>query len=105
VVGAGQKFPGGLVVPNFIFINDWLQKQGINVNSNEEIIKNQKVIDLLNAEVNKYNENFGHVEQIKKIVLLPAEFSILGGELTPTLKFKRKIIFEKYQKEIDSMYV
>jgi acyl-CoA synthetase (AMP-forming)/AMP-acid ligase II len=54
VVGAGQKFPGGLVVPNFIFIKDWLQKQGINVNSNEEIIKNQKVIDLLNAEVNKF---------------------------------------------------
>jgi long-chain acyl-CoA synthetase len=105
VVGAGQKFPGGLVVPNFIFIKDWLQKQGINVNSNEEIIKNQKVIDLLNAEVNNYNENFGHVEQIKKIVLLPTEFSILGGELTPTLKFKRKIISEKYQKEIDSMYV
>jgi long-chain acyl-CoA synthetase len=104
VVGAGQKFPGGLVVPNFVFIKDWLQKQGINVSSNEEIIKNKKVIDLINAEVNKYNEDFGHVEQIKKIVLLPLEFTIVGGELTPTLKFKRKAISEKYQQEIDSLY-
>jgi len=105
VVGAGQKFPGGLVVPNFIFIKDWLLKNGINENTNQEIILNQKVIDLLNSEVNKYNQDFGHAEQIKKIVLLPAEFTIVGGELTPTLKLKRKAISEKYQKEIDSLYV
>ncbi len=72
--------------------------------SNQEIIDNQQVADRINKEINEFNKRFGNWEQIKKIALLPAELSIEGGELTPTLKLKRKIINEKYKVLIEKMY-
>lgn len=106
VVGEGQRFPAALIVPNFAFVKDWADRKGMNLrnNSNQEIIDNQQVIDRINKEINEFNKRFGNWEQIKKIALLPAELSIEGGELTPTLKLKRKIIFEKYKALIENMY-
>ncbi len=107
VVGEGKKFPAALIVPNFAFLKDWGEKKGIPLKklSNEDIVKNDKVISRIHEEVEEMNKNFGHWETIKKYHLLSKEFSIVNGELTPTLKFKRKIIMEKYNAEYEALYI
>ena len=106
VVGEGQKFPAALIVPNFNVCLDWAKENDsslLNV-TREEFINHSKIKQLIADEVDKLNSNFGNWEQIKKFILLPNEFTIETGELTPTLKMKRKIIAKKYEKEINEIY-
>ena len=106
VVGENEKFPSAFIVPNFAFIKEWASKNKITIgdNSNLAIIENKEVIQLIQAEVDYYNLQFGHWEQIKKIALLENELSVDGGELTPTLKLKRKVILEKYKSNYAKIY-
>lgn len=106
VVGAGEKFTGALIVPAYHNLKEWckLNKIADSV-SNEELIKNQQVIDQYNSIIDNFNKNFGHIEQIKKFRLLPHEWSIEGGEMTPTLKLKRKVILEKYKDDVRQIYL
>jgi len=105
VVGAEQKFAGALIVPAFNAINDWAKKSGIQLNDNpEEIIRNEKVLELFRDVVEENNKNFNPVEQVKKFELLTHPWSVDGGELTPTLKLKRKVIQEKYIDAIQRIY-
>jgi len=106
VIGEGQRFPAAIIVPNFAFLHDWAMRKEINIKnlSNEQIIKNEHVLARIQREVDLYNERFGSWEKIKKFELLPAEMSIDGGELTPTLKLKRKVILQKYSKLVDKIY-
>lgn len=104
VVGEDRKFTGALIVPSFANLKKWAAKNGINAASNEELVKNERVIDLYKQALDKYNQFFSHIEQIKKFVLLPHEWTVDAGELTPTLKVKRKAIMQKYNEEIESLY-
>ena len=104
VIGAGEKFTGALIVPAFNPLKEWCSEQGINYNGNESVIKNEKVLGLIKDTVERYNQNFNQVEQIKRFELLPREWSVEGGELTPTLKLKRKVILEKYKDAVDRIY-
>ena len=106
VIGENEKFPSAFIVPNFAFIRDWASKNSISIgdNSNTSIIENPEVKKLIQAEVDYYNLQFGHWEQIKKFDLFDKEFSIEGGELTPTLKLKRKVILEKYKSHYSKIY-
>jgi long-chain acyl-CoA synthetase len=104
VIGANRKFTAALIVPSFVNLRSWCDQHKINVVSNEELVKNPKVTELYQSIVDKYNPEFNHVEQIKKIALLPDEWSIDGGELTPTGKMKRRVILEKYSGEIENIY-
>ena len=104
VVGAEQKFTGALIVPGFNAVKEWCAEHGVEFNGNEKIIKNEKVVNLIKDTVERYNQNFNQVEQIKKFELLPYEWSVEGGELTPTLKLKRKVIMEKYKDAIERIY-
>ncbi len=105
VMGEYQKFPSALIVPNFEYIKEWLKASNRNSSlSNQEIIQLEIVKNKIQDEVNVLNEGYGSWEKIKKFALLPNEFSIEGGELTPTLKLKRKQILEKYQKEFNEIY-
>lgn len=104
VIGAGQKFVSALIVPSFANLSDWAKRKEISFNSIEELIAHEKVQDLYNKVVNKYNENFNHVEQIKKFTLCRNEWSIDSGELTPKLSLKRKVVMEKYHDIIENMY-
>lgn len=104
VVGEDRKFTAALIVPSFSNLRNWAQKRGITANSNEELLKHPDVQDLFKQAVEKYNQFFNHIEQVKKFVLLPKEWTVDGGELTPTLKAKRKVILEKYKAEIDGIY-
>jgi long-chain acyl-CoA synthetase len=104
VTGAEQKFTGALIVPAFNALKEWCAEHSIEFTGNEKIIKNEKVVNLIKDTVERYNQNFNQVEQIKKFELLPHEWSVEGGELTPTLKLKRKVIMEKYKDAIERIY-
>jgi len=97
VIGDGQKMPAAFIQPNFEFVKTWEKLHGITVGStNEEIIMNPKVIERIQEEIDILNEKFGNWEKIKRFELTPNVWSISGGELTPTLKLRRKIVMEKY---------
>ncbi|MBO9731662.1 MAG: long-chain fatty acid--CoA ligase [Chitinophaga sp.] len=104
VVGEDRKFTAALIVPSFGNLRGWAAKNNISATSNEELVKNPAVIDLFKQAVDKYNQFFSHIEQVKKFVVLPHEWTVDAGELTPTLKAKRKVILEKYKKEIEGIY-
>ncbi|MFN8353499.1 MAG: long-chain fatty acid--CoA ligase [Spirosomataceae bacterium] len=104
VVGEGQRFPGALIVPEFEQLKKFCQEKGIKTTEPTEIVKQSEVNALLKEEVNNMNKNFAQYEQIKKIELLSKPFTIDSGELTPTLKLKRKVILEKYKNLVDTMY-
>ena len=104
VVGENKKFPSALIIPSFVYLKDWCAIKGIDYNSNEQIIKEEAVVKRIQREVDALNNNFGQWEQIKKFTLLPREFTIDAGELTPKLSMKRKAIIEKYSDKIELMY-
>jgi long-chain acyl-CoA synthetase len=106
VIGEGEKFPAVFIVPNFAFVKEWALRHNLDFSqlSNDEIIANQSLIDRINEEISEINLEYGSWEQLKKVKLLPQEFTIEGGELTPTLKFKRKKILEKYQAQYQAIY-
>lgn len=105
VIGEGEKMPAALIQPSFENLKAWAQSEGISLSdSKSEIVKNEKVLKLFQDELDKHNKSLGHWEQIKKFELTPSEWSIDGGELTPTLKLKRKIILEKYKDLYKKIY-
>ncbi|MET0635704.1 MAG: long-chain fatty acid--CoA ligase [Chitinophagaceae bacterium] len=104
VVGSGQKFVGALIVPAIPMLKEWMKEHDIPFTSKEDAICNKEVLKLLKDTVDKYNENFNHVEQIKKFELLCNEWSVDTGELTPKLSMRRKVIMEKYKDSIDKIY-
>ncbi len=106
IIGEGQKFPSALIVPSFAFVKEWAKKKGIDIgDSNKSLVENQLVKDRIKKEIDSFNEGFGNWERIKRFELLESEMSIEGGELTPTLKLKRKIILQKYAELVDKIYV
>ncbi|MFD1469044.1 AMP-dependent synthetase/ligase [Hymenobacter caeli] len=104
VVGADQKFPAALVVPSFADLRGWCKRHGVPEASDAEIIKNEKVVDLYEGLVKKYNQSFAQWEQVKRIVLLPEQWTVESGEMTPTMKVKRKVITEKNKALIEGLY-
>ena len=104
VVGAGKKFTAALIVPSYTNLIPWCKQNDIPFTSHQQLIADKRVISLFQSAIDKFNPEFNHVEQVKKITLLPEEWSIESSELTPTGKMKRKVITEKYAAEIDKMY-
>jgi len=104
VVGAERKFVGALIVPSFVQVKDWCRKNNIPFTTNEEMVYHPRVIALYKELVEGFNKYFNHVEQIKKFELLPHEWSVVTGELTPKLSLKRKVIMEKYRDVIERIY-
>jgi long-chain acyl-CoA synthetase len=104
VVGAERKFAGALIIPSFSALRVWGELNGIHTENPKELIRNPRVIELYKNIVEEYNQLFNHVEQIKKFELLEKEWNIEGGELTPKLSLKRKVIMEKYRDAIERIY-
>jgi long-chain acyl-CoA synthetase len=104
LAGDGRKFIGALIVPNFDNLKEWCKENNIAFENKESAVKDKVIHDLYMKIVNEANANFGKVEQVKMIHLLPEEFSIEAGELTPTMKLKRKVIREKYAAQIESFF-
>ncbi len=104
LVGEGQKFVSALIVPNFDAVRSWCVRNEIKFEGKEEVLKNEKVLAYFQSIIDRDNEQFNHVEQIRKFILLPTEWTVDGGELTPSLKMKRKVIVSKFQQQINSFY-
>jgi long-chain acyl-CoA synthetase len=104
IIGADQKYVSALIVPSFADLRDWCRQNNIPYSGNEEIVKNDKVKELYRQLIDSFNKFFNHVEQVKKFDLLPNEWGIDTGELTPKLSLKRKVIFEKNKERIELLY-
>jgi long-chain acyl-CoA synthetase len=104
MIGNKRNFPAALVVPNFDNLEKWAKGKGLAFADREDLIAKPEVqahYDDLLKNLTKDNAQF---ERIKKVSLLPKEFSVEAGELTPTLKVKRRVVEQKYQSIIDRMY-
>jgi long-chain acyl-CoA synthetase len=104
VIGDRRKFLAALLVPDFEALKPWAEKQGISVASNEKLIADPKVRELIGKEVTAVNANLAGFEKIVAWELLPNEFTLETGEITPTLKVKRRVINQKYGHVIDRLY-
>jgi long-chain acyl-CoA synthetase len=104
VVGENRRFPAALIVPEFDVIIHHFKQAGVYFNSDSEIVVHPEVKALIEAEVRRLNQRFGRYSQIKKFALLAEKWSITGGELTPTLKLKRRLLLAKYAREIKSLF-
>jgi len=105
VVGSGQKYAAALIVPSFLGLQDWCQHKGITYTTDAEMITKPEVIEKFQREIDKTNEGLAQYETIKKFKLIPSMWTVETGELTPTLKVKRKNITVNYLTEINSMYI
>lgn len=104
VIGDSRKFVSALIIPNYQTLEQYATEQKIPYDNVEELVKNQQINDYVFGRIELLQSQFTNYEKIKKIILLPRPFSVEEGELTNTLKLRRKIILEKYATEIDSMY-
>ena len=104
IVADMHKFVSALIVPNFKVLEKWAENEGMEFSSREQLVKDPKVIQHYWNRIDTLQQQFAHYEQIKKFVLLPHAFSMKNGELTNTLKIKRRVVAEHYKEEIDKMY-
>ena len=104
VVGENQKFAAALIVPNFENLKTWCEENHITYTTNAEMIKDKKVTDRYRKEVEAYNKYFGDFEKVKRFELVDREWTIEEGEITPSLKLRRKVVAEHYQDLIDVMF-
>ena len=104
LIGAERKFPAALIVPAWEQIESYCKLKGIEFTSHSELCKHPRIVDLIQRQIDALTPNLAKYERIKKIALLENEFTIEGGELTPTLKVKRRVIDEKYRDVIEELY-
>ncbi len=104
VVGDGRKYAAALLVPSFENLKDWCGKHGVRFESNEQAIKEEKVLAEIEKAVAQYNAKAASWEQIKKTTLLPRLWSIESGELTPSMKLKRKVVMKNFEAEVEALF-
>ncbi len=104
LIGDNRKFVSVLISPNFKELESWAKQNGVNGNDHAALAGDPKVKKLYEGIIQKVNGSLAHFESIKKVTVVPDEWSVEDGELTPSLKLKRRVIVEKYKAQIDKMY-
>ncbi len=104
VIGENQKFVGAIIVPHFEFIRKWCHKKCEGLETNEQIANSDIVKERIWEDIQKYNKRFGHIQQIKKFELVTEQWTVETGEMTPTLKLKRRVIKKNYEAIINKIY-
>jgi long-chain acyl-CoA synthetase len=104
MIGNKRNFPSALVVPNFDNLEKWAREHGVAATSREELVRDPRVVELYDRTIAELTQHLAQFERIKRIALLPREFSLEAGELTPTLKVKRRVVEQKYKDVIDRLY-
>jgi long-chain acyl-CoA synthetase len=104
MIGNKRNFPSALVVPNFEILQKWARENGVAAASTDELVRDPRVIALYDRTVLELTSDLAQFERIKKVALLPREFTLEAGELTPTLKVKRRVVEQKYKDVIDRLY-
>lgn len=104
VVAEGKPFVTAIIVPNFEALKEYLPKLNIPFTSWEEVVKLDKIKEFYHQKLEEIQQSLAGFEKVKKFTLMPAEFEVGSGEITPTLKIKRNIVLDKYAALIDKMY-
>ncbi len=104
LIGNGRKFPAALIVPDWERVESYAELKGLNTRDHAKLCRNPRVIDLFERQVAGLTTDLANYERVKKIALLEHELTIEGGELTPTMKVKRRVVDEKYKDVIDALY-
>jgi long-chain acyl-CoA synthetase len=105
LIGDRRKFLTALIVPNFEKLERDAQAMGVTYKTPDELVRHEKVRQLIQGEIDRFNQNLDRQEKIRRFALLARDFSIDEDEITPSLKVKRKNIDQKYKSVIDEMYV
>jgi long-chain acyl-CoA synthetase len=93
-----------LIVPDFESLRAWAKEQGVSNSDKQQLVADRRVVEMIKADVNRLTRELAEYEKVKRIALVAEEFSVDGGELTPTLKVKRRVVEEKYGELIESLY-
>jgi long-chain acyl-CoA synthetase len=104
VIGDGRKFPAAIIIPNFEVLHNELAEMGLEGTGPAELILDRRVVSFFEGEVERHTGDFSQYEKIKAVMLLDRELTVDGGEMTPTLKVRRRIVNEKFQERIDQLY-
>ncbi|HEX4602880.1 MAG TPA: long-chain fatty acid--CoA ligase [Candidatus Angelobacter sp.] len=104
VLGDKRKYASVIISPHFPVLEDWARANGVAFSSWQELVASEKVRDLYKGILEDLNKKLAHFETIKKIIVVPDEFTVASGEITPTLKLKRRVIEAKYKQQIDELY-
>ena len=104
IYGDGKKFLSALIIPNFDALRQWAEERDLHFKDNNEMVNHPKIIRLMEHRIEKRSEILAKYEKVKKFVLLDKELSMENGEITPTLKLRRKIITEKYKDKREALY-
>lgn len=104
LIGDNRKFVSVLISPNFKALEGWAKQNGVSVSGRPELVKDPKVQKMYEGLIQKVNGGLAHFESIKKVTVVPDEWSVEEGELTPSLKLKRRVINDKYKEQIEAMY-
>jgi long-chain acyl-CoA synthetase len=104
LIGNERKFPAALIVPNFEMLESYARLKGLELQTPKDYCDNARIIDLIERQVFEHTEHLAQFEKVKRIALLENEMTVEGGELTPTLKVRRKIVDEKYRDIIERIY-
>lgn len=104
IVAEGKSFVTALIIPNFEALKEQLDKMSIPFTNWEDIVKSEKIKEFYREKIEEIQKNLAGFEKVKKFVLMPSEFEMTSGEITPTLKVKRNVIMQKYADVINGMY-
>ncbi|HWO03101.1 MAG TPA: long-chain fatty acid--CoA ligase [Blastocatellia bacterium] len=104
VIGSGRKYVSALIVPEFENLRAWAKEQRIETTNKNELVADRRVVEMMKNEVNRVTSELADYEKVKRIGLVAQEFTIDGGELTPSLKVRRRVVEEKYKGLIESLY-
>ncbi|MBK9313615.1 MAG: long-chain fatty acid--CoA ligase [Acidobacteria bacterium] len=104
VIGDQRKFPSALIFPNLEVLKNYAVQQGIEYRDVASLVRDPRIIKLVQSEVERNTDDLSQYEKIKAVLLLESEMTIENGELTPTLKVKRRVVTERNQKSIDQLY-
>lgn len=104
VIGENEKFASAIISPNFSFLHNWCAIHKVNYRDNKELITLKPVLARFQREVNEINKTVGAAEQVKRFRLVTEEWTPFSGELSPTLKLKRRVIIERYKDLVDQIY-
>lgn len=104
VIGEGRKFPAAMIVPQIDALQAYAAQNGLSQQAPHELLKQPQIRRLIEDEVAKFTDDLSQYEKVKAVLLLDRELSVENGELTPTLKVKRRVVVEKHQQEIEKLY-
>jgi len=104
IIGDKRKFAFVLISPNFALLEDWARSNNIAFSSRAELVANAKVRALYDGIVEEINKSLARFEKLKRVLLVPDEFTADNGALTPTLKLRRRVVEDRYRRQIDDLY-